>query len=326
MEWRPYIMIRSRLLRTFLSLVMVLTIAGSILIGQTSILAQGTPTPTPSPTVASKLKLDCPYPALAVQSGQSFAFEIDVKLTGIESKLFNLSTTSLDGWKVTTTAASSGKEVSAVQITPYDDPTYPVTETIIVTLAPYTQIYPAPGDYTITFKASSDTLTESINLKGTVLPQYAFILTTETENLYNVYQNSAPTIYINEGKDSLFSFNIVNKGSATIEKLAMASTVPAGWKVAFTPETADSLGSDMMQQIGATITPPSGENAAGDYLMKFKAGNGAISTTMDVRVTVVKSTFPVWAQMIIIAAAVVVLAVVYQRFFNKPRAKPAAAK
>jgi uncharacterized membrane protein len=317
-------MIRSRLLRTFWALLMALTIIGSVLIFQTPILAQGTATPTTP--VVSKLKLDCPYPALAAPSGYSFAFEVDVKLTGKESKLFSLSSTSLDGWKVTITAASSGKEVSAVQITPYDDPTYPVTETIIVTLAPYTQVYPAPGEYKITFKVSSDTLTDSLNLKGTVVPQYAFILTTETENLLYVTTNSSPAINISEGKGSTFSFSVVNKGSATIDNLAMSAEAPQGWEVSFQPEKADSLPYDMMQQINATVTPPSGEKVPGDYLMKFKADNGKISTTMDVRVTVGESTFPAWAFMIIIAFVIVLLAVGYQRFYGKPRVKAVATK
>jgi uncharacterized membrane protein len=321
-------MIRSRLLRTFISLMMVLTVAGSILIGQTSILAQGAVTPPPTSTtkVPSKLTLVCPYPSLAAPSGSSFSFQVDVKLTGSESKLFNLSATSLDGWKVTTMAASTNKEVSAVQITPYDDPTYPVTETILVILSPYTQVYPAPGDYSITFKVSSDTLSDSLVLKGTVVPQYYFILTTETTNLANVYENSSPTIFVNEGKDSTFTFSVVNRGSATLENLAMSADAPKGWKVAFQPAKADSIGYGMMQQINATVTPPSGENVPGDYLMKFKVDNGKISNTMDVRVTVGQSSFPVWALMIIIAFIIIALAVIYQRFFSKPRAKTVTAK
>jgi uncharacterized membrane protein len=325
-EWRLDIMIRSRLIRALLSIIMVTIVAGGIFAGQAAVLAQGTASDTTTTPVAAKLKLDCPYPALAAASGSTFSFEVDIKLTGTESKLFNLSTTSLNGWKVTTTAAISGKEVSAVQLTPLDDPTYPVTETIIVSLAPYTQVYPEPGDYKITFKVSSDTLTESLDLKGTVTPQYSFILTTETENLLYVYQNSSPTVNISEKGSTSFSFSVVNKGSATINDLAMSAETPAGWKVVFTPEKVEPLAYGMMQQVNAAVTPPSGDNVPGDYLMKFRVDNGEISSTMDVRVSVGASTFPAWAFMIIIAVVIVALAVAYQLFFNKRKVKPAEAK
>jgi len=318
-------MIRSRLIRTLLSILMVSAIASGVFAGQPAVLAQDTPTPT----VVSKLRLQCPYPALAAPSGYPFRFEVDVKLTGTTSTLFNLSTTTLDGWKVTITAATTGKEVSAVQITPYDDPTYPVTETIYVTLAPYTQVYPEPGDYIITLKVTSDKLSETMDLKGTVVPQYSFILTTETQNLYYVNENSSPSIYVSEKGDTTFSFNVVNRGSATIKDLSFSAEAPAGWKIVFTPATADPLGYNMMQQIFATITPPSGENIPGDYMMKFRADNGHISSTMNVRVMVGAAAFPAWAMMIIIAVIIVALAFAYQRFYSKPRARaatPAAAK
>lgn len=321
-------MIRSRLIRTLLLTAMVATIAGSVLLSQISILAQGTASPT-SPVV-SKLKLECPYPALAAASGSIFSFDVDIKLTGKETKLFNISTTTLDGWKVTTMAASTGKEISAVQITPYDDPTYPVTESIVVTLAPYTQVYPNPGDYKITLKVTSDTLSQSLDLKGTVVPQYFFILTTENENLSYVYENSSPNISVNEKGGSVFSFNVVNKGSATINDMAFTAEAPEGWKVVFTPAKADPIPYNMMLTVNATVTPPSGKNIPGDYLMKFRADNGKISSLMNVRVTVIESTFPAWATMIIIAFVVVVLAVIYQLFYNKPKAgrkvEKAAAK
>ena len=311
-------MTRSRLMRFMISFIMVLAIGAGILAGQAPALAQPPASPEPD------FRLDCPYPSLAVRSGSPFVFEIDLRLVGTtKSELFNISTTTLDGWKVTTTAAYTGKEVSAVQITPYDDPSYPVTETINVTLSPYTQVYPEPGEYKITFKATSDTYNKSIDLTGTVLPQYFFILTTETENLYYVYQNSSPSITIREGGDSGFTFNVVNKGTATIENLALSAVAPEGWKIAFAPETIPSLEFGMMQQVGVTLTPPQGENVPGDYLMEFRADNGTISSVMNVRVRVAESVFPAWVLMIIIAAVVLGLAAAYQKFFNKPRSRVA---
>jgi hypothetical protein len=69
--------------------------------------------------------LDCPFPALADKYGLSFNFEIDLKYSSGPSKLSICPP--LPGWL--DNKVDGRKEVSAIQLTPFDEQT-PVIETI----------------------------------------------------------------------------------------------------------------------------------------------------------------------------------------------------
>ncbi len=311
-------MVNSRFLRKLIPILLVLTVVGGILVPQTLALAQDQTTPTSSPTPTPTnppLRLDCPYPSLAIFSGSSVTFSVDIRYYGPESdsKLFNLSVTSVSDWNITTTAADTGKEISAIQIVGNGLDT-PAIQTVDINMTPTGNLQPDPGNYKTTLKVVSGSLNQSMDLTAVVRSQYAFTLTTDPTGYYG---NSSPSIVVNSGKASQFSFSVVNSGSGAIENLAFSSTTPDGWNITFTPSTINSLGTGQTQQVDATITAPSGKNVDGDYILTFTGKNQTVSSKMDVRVMVVTPGLPTWAIMTIIVVVVVGLALAYHFLFQR---------
>ncbi len=297
-------MAKSRLIHLLLSLTLVFTIMGGFALTNTAAFAQ-TPTPTPTPTSTPQptLTLDSKYPVLTNDSGQSFTFGVDIKYAGNDKKTFNISATPPPGWSATTTAGYPETQVSAVQISPVDINT-PSTESVKVNLIPNQGKLPDPGDYTVTLKVSSGSLTQSIDLKATVKAKYSFTMTTETGNL-----NTQATA----GKENHFSVSLINTGSAPIDKLSFTSTKPDGWIINFKPDKVDSLGSGQTTQVDVVITPPEGKTIAGDYIINLKSDNGTVSKDMDVRVTVLTPTIWGWVGIIIIVVVIAGLAVLFMK-------------
>jgi uncharacterized membrane protein len=296
-------MVKSRLLYTILSLVMVLVLAGGFIASQTAVFAQDA-SPTPTPVAAQSLTLESKYPVLTNDSGQSYAFSVDIKYAGTDKKTFDLSSSAPQGWTVTVTAGYPEAQVSAVQIKP-TDPSTPSTESVKVNLSPNFGRYPQPGDYIVTLKVSSGTLTQSIDLKATVKARYAMALSTDTGNL---------TTKATAGKENHFSFNLTNTGSAAVEKINFTATKPDGWVVNFKPDKVDSLSSGQKTQVDVVINPPEGKTIAGDYMVSIKGDNGTVTTSsMDVRVMVESSSILGWVGIIIVVVVIAGLAVLFMR-------------
>ncbi len=278
-------MAKSRLVHLILSLVLVFTMVGGFLAAQTAVLAADAP-----PT----LTLDSKYPVLTNDSGQPYTFGVDIKYAGTDKKTFNLSAIAPPGWSASITAGYPEKRVLAVQIKPVDVNT-PSTESVKVNLTPNQGNLPDPGDYITTLKVSSDSLTQSIDLKATVKAKYAFTMATDTGNL---------NTQANAGKENHFSFKLNNTGSASIDKINFTNNKPDGWVVNFKPDKVETLGSGQTQQVDVVITPPEGKTIAGDYMVNLQAGTGKISRNMAVRVTVATPT--IWSVVGIVIIVVVI--------------------
>jgi uncharacterized membrane protein len=287
-------MAKSWLIHLMLCLVLVLTLSSG-LIAATAAFAQDAAT-TPTPTPAS-LKLESTYPSLSADSGQSFSFDFDIKYSG-DRQLFNLNSTTQPGWDVTFTS-SSGKTITAVQLGPVD---YTVTESTKINMTPSLGQIPAPGDYPLTVTVSSGSLSQTINLKATVKARYSFELSTPTGNL-----NTSST----SGQENHSPMQVINTGSAAIDKLAFTATSPEGWIVTFSPNQIETIGAGQTQQVEVIITPPGGKTVAGDYMVNITANNGTISRTLDLRVTVSTPTIWGWVGIIIVVLVIAGLAVLF---------------
>jgi uncharacterized membrane protein len=295
-------MVKSRRFHLLFSLILVVTLIGGFLLAQTAVFAADT-TPTSTPTAQPTLVLDSTYPVISADSGQSFTFSVNIKYAGYDKKTFDLAVTAPPGWTANVTAGYPVSQISAIQILATDIAT-PVTQSVTVNVTPDLGNYPEPGNYTTSFKVSSGTLSQTIELRAIVKAKYEFVLTTSTGNLAT--QATA-------GSANHFSFNVINTGSATLEKLNLTSTNPEGWVISFTPSNVESLGAGQTSQVDAVITPPQGKTIAGDYMINFKADTGAISQAMDVRVTVLTPTIWGWVGIIVIVVVIAGLAVLFMR-------------
>lgn len=286
-------MAKSRIVRLMLYLALVLTVASGF-IAASAVYAQETTTPTPTP---ASLKLESTYPSLSADSGQSFSFDFDIKYSG-DRQLFNLNSTTQPGWDVTFTS-STGKTITAIQLGPVD---YTVTESVKINMTPSLGQIPAPGEYPLTVTISSGALSQTINLKATVKAKYSFELGTPTGNL-----NTSAT----SGKENHAPIQVLNAGTAAIDKLAFTSSAPEGWIVTFNPSQIDTIGAGQTQQVDAIITPPGGKTVAGDYTVSITANNGTMSQTLQLRVTVSTPTIWGWVGLIIVVLVIAGLAVLF---------------
>jgi uncharacterized membrane protein len=295
-------MVKSRRIRLVFSLVLVISLIGAFFLAQTAVFAQDE-TPTPPSGPQPTLVLDSTYPVLSNDSGQTFTFSVNIKYAGYDKKTFDLALTAPPGWTANVTAGYPVSQISAIQIISTDITT-PVTQSVTINVTPDLGNYPEPGNYTTIFKVSSGTLSQTIDLRAIVRAKYEFVLTTATGNLAT--QATA-------GNANHFSFNVINTGSATLEKLNLTSTNPEGWVINFTPSNVESLGAGQTSQVDAVITPPQGKTIAGDYMINFRADTGTISQAMDVRVTVLTPTIWGWVGIIIIVVVIAGLAVLFMK-------------
>jgi uncharacterized membrane protein len=286
-------MLRSRFVRTFLCLSLVLLLAVSFVI---PVLAED-PTPT---TIPDSLSLDSKYPSLSADSGSIYTFDVNIVYTGTERKTFTMDITNPPGWLSFTSTGYPEKEITSIEITPsaYGS----TTEAIKLNLGPNYGVSPDPGDYPVTLKVSSGTLTSSITLIAKVKAKYTLALKTESGNL---------ATRATAGKENHFSFNVVNTGSAALDQLKLSASTPSGWTVTFKPDTVDTINAGQTQQIDAVITPAEGKTIAGDYMITLKADNGKQSSSMDVRVTVETPSIWGWLAFVIVVIVILGLLVIF---------------
>jgi uncharacterized membrane protein len=306
--------------RLFLSLAaffMIFVSLSGILLIQVPAFAQ-TPEPSPteeaSPTPAPKLDLDCNFPALAAEVGQVFSFDIDIKYYGTDKQTFNLEATPPTGW--TSYILGAGRQITSVQVVGFSLDS-PGIQTITVNFTPS---YPEPpaGLYSGNVKVSNETLNQSIDLMATVTTKYNFALNwtdpSTGSTVTDVTMRGTP------GEVSDFPFQVSNTGSADIKNLTFSADAPKGWTVTFNPPSIDQLNSLQTQQVDALVTPTSGSNVAGDYVLTLKGDNGTVSAKMILRISIPPATTSVWV-IVTVAAAIILILVGAFQFLGKKKAK-----
>jgi uncharacterized membrane protein len=276
-------------------------------------------TPSPSATPAPELVLDTRYPALSADVGSTFSFDVDIKYYDTQRTTFNLVATAPSGF-TTAITGNSYTQISAIDMAAYDTST-PGIETVTVTFTPDYSNLPQPGVYKGNLKVTNGTLTENITLRATVIARYSF--TVDWTDPSTGSTTTDVTMLGAAGKTSNFPFDVTNNGSAEIKNLTFSADAPKGWNVTFTPATLPSLATNQTQQVSALVTPPSGGNRAGDYVLTLNGENGSISAKMILRVSIPPTNTSVWLIVGIAAAIIVVLALIYQ-FLGKKKPKPQA--
>jgi uncharacterized membrane protein len=289
-------MLKSRLIHLLFSFSLILIIMG--LSGISAFAANETPTPAPT-TSQPTLTLDSTYPSISADSGSTFSYDVNIIYTGTDHKLFTMEVTAPQDWTGSITAGSSSAQITSIQIDPGSAGT--ATETVTLSLTPNPGVLPDPGDYDVTLKVSSGSLTSSITLEARVKAKYALSMNTTSGDL---------TTQATAGKQNHFSFNIVNSGTAAIDQLNLSSSSPDGWTITFTPTKIDSISAGKTQQIDAFITP-SDKTVAGDYMIKLKADNAKNTSNIDVRVTVERSSIWRWLALVIAGVVIIGLLVLF---------------
>jgi len=115
------------------------------------------------------------------------------------------------------------------------------------------------------------------------------------------------------GKTSEYTLVVGNDGTAPIESVEMSGSVPADWKVDFSPKTLQNVAPGEKKEVKVSVTP-SDKAIAGDYVASFRAGGRGDSKSADFRITVTTSTLWGMVGIGIIAIALLVLLGAVARF------------
>ena len=115
------------------------------------------------------------------------------------------------------------------------------------------------------------------------------------------------------GEETPIEVVIKNTGNAPALNVAVSSSPPTGWKIAFAPNRIAELPAGGEAKVSALITP-SPRAIAGDYMVNVSANGESVLSSQDFRISVRTST--VWGiiAIAIIAAAVAILGLAVVRY------------
>jgi len=252
-----------------------------------------------------KIEFETKYPVLSGAADKTFAFE--VKLTyvgGEEARDFELDVEAPQGWMayVCESTYKTENQISSIRLEPAR------TETIgVIAMAPF-WLYPEPGEYTIKLGAESEKIKGSFDLISKITARYDFSVRTKLEgNRLNIKAQS--------GKESCLPLEVINTGTAALNKVSFSSTKPEGWSVTFDPEKIESLAPGDSQEVEVTVKPPE-KTIAGDYMITLKFGGDPSSHANDLNIRVAVGTSTRWGLIgvAIVVAIIAGLAVAFARF------------
>ncbi len=253
------------------------------------------------PQPEDKLKLSTQYPVKRTKSGDTFEFNVELKYEGSEDRTFELKVTGLDekNWTTAIQPLAERTEVSAIRMVA--GRTYP--ETVKVVVVPLPWALPEPGDYVLTFEASSGDIRETLELKAVVTARYEFGLYTET-GLLNTEAVA--------GEENHLAIKLVNSGSAAIESIIFTSINPEGWSITYNPEKVENLAPRLTQEVDVIIKPPP-KTIAGDYAITIRADSEEIRDSLELRVTVLTPTIWGWVGIAIVIVVIAGLAILFRQ-------------
>lgn len=245
---------------------------------------------------ASGLSLEPELPALRGTARSTFSFKIKVKNEGAEDGLFNLTASVPAGFQTRFKKGYGSEEITGLPIAAG------ATETVTMEVIPSRAV--AAGRYEAGFEVSGEGLsgTTQLSLDVTGEPQVAIVGPQE--------RLSGEAV---AGRESSFTFTLVNTGTAPATDLELSATPPSGWTVAFEPQDVAQIAPNSTGEVNVKITP-SEQAIAGDYMVSVRASNDTVSESVQFRVTVRTSTMWGAAGLGVIAVAALVLGGAVMRY------------
>jgi len=245
---------------------------------------------------ASGLSLEPELPALRGTARSTFSFKIKVKNEGAEDGLFNLTASVPAGFQTRFKKGYGSEEITGLPIAAG------ATETVTMEVIPSRGV--AAGRYEAGFEVSGEGLsgTTQLSLDVTGEPQVAIVGPQE--------RLSGEAV---AGRESSFTFTLVNTGTAPATDLELSATPPSGWTVEFEPQDVAQIAPNSTGEVNVKITP-SEQAIAGDYMVSVRASNDTVSESVQFRVTVRTSTLWGAAGLGVIAVAALVLGGAVMRY------------
>lgn len=245
---------------------------------------------------AGDVTLTTDFPKLQGPSDQTFSFNLTLSNQTAEDLTFAVNAQGPEGWTVSAKLTGESQAASAI---------VKAGATSGVTVSAQAPDGVEAGSYPIQVVATAGSRQIPGTLEVEITGTYGLTLATADQRLNGNGQ---------AGQSTDLALVLTNTGTAAVTNVKLTATPPSGWKVTFEPDTVATLEADTTQAVTAHIVP-SGDAVAGDYAVTLKAtGDQSTSSSIDVRFTV--ETSMLWAVVGIglIAAVVLGVAWVFQRF------------
>ena len=244
----------------------------------------------------AKLSIKSRLPSLRGTPRSAFEYTVTVGNDSGKDLTVALSAQGPANFQTTFTEGFGSNEISSIPIEAGQ------TKDIKVKVTPPRDV--KAGDYPVLVKVASENATAELRVTLQISGQGRLALSTKDGRLSGEAE---------VGKASAYTLVLSNDGTAPIEEVEMSGTVPANWKVEFTPKTIASIAPNEKKEVQVLVTP--GDKAiSGDYVASFRANGRGETASADFRVTVTTSTLWGAVGIGIIAVALLVLLGAVARF------------
>lgn len=242
------------------------------------------------------ISLEPELPALRGTASSTFSYKVEVSNEGAEQALFNLAAEAPDGFQIRFKKGYGSEQITGLPIEAG------ASETVTIEVVPSRAA--EAGRYPIGFQVSGNGQTASTELSLEVTGEPQVRIVGPQERLSGQAQ---------AGKETSFTFTLVNTGSAPASDIELSATPPSGWNVAFEPAQVAQIAPNGTSEVAVKITP-SERAVAGDYMVGIRAAGGAVSEEVQFRTTVTTSTLWGVTGLGVIAVAALVLGGAVMRY------------
>ena len=244
----------------------------------------------------AKLSIKSRLPSLRGTPRSAFEYTVTVGNDSGKDLTVALSAQAPANFQTTFTEGFGSNEISSIPIEAGQ------TKDIKVKVTPPRDV--KAGDFPVLVKVASEGATAELRLTLQVTGQGKLALSTKDGRLSGEAE---------VGKPAAYTLVVSNDGTAPIEEVEMSGTVPANWKVEFSPKTIASVAPNEKKEVQVLVTPAD-KAIAGDYVASFRASGRGESASSDFRITVTTSTLWGVVGIGIIAIALLVLLGAVARF------------
>ena len=244
----------------------------------------------------AKLSLKSRLPSLRGTPRSSFEYTVTVGNDSGKDLTVALSAQGPANFQTTFTEGFGSNEISSIPVEAGQ------TKDIKVKVMPPRDV--KAGDYPVLVKVAAEGATAELRVTLQISGQGRLALTTKDGRLSGEAEI---------GKASTYTLALNNDGTAAVDEIEMAGTVPTNWKVEFNPKTIATLAPNEKKEVQVMVTPAD-KAIAGDYVASFRATARGESSAADFRITVTTSTLWGLVGIGIIAVALLVLLGAVARF------------
>ncbi len=244
----------------------------------------------------AKLSLKSRLPSLRGTPRSSFEYTVTVGNDSGKDLTVALSAQGPANFQTTFTEGFGSNEISSIPIEAGQ------TKDIKVKVTPPRDV--KAGDYPVLVKVAAEGATADLRVTLQISGQGKLALSTKDGRLSGEAEI---------GKASAYTLVLTNDGTAAVDEIEMSGTVPANWKVEFSPKTIPTLAPNEKKEVQVLVTPAD-KAIAGDYVASFRATARGESSAADFRITVTTSTLWGMVGIGIIAVALLVLLGAVARF------------